>query len=183
MNNQTFPVLHTDRLILRQITKADAADLFVFRSDPEVMKYIPRPLAHELTEVYPLIEMMEDFWQKNEKINWGIELKETGKIIGTIGYVNMQPEHFRAEVGYSLARAYQRQGITREALKRVLQYGIEEMKLHSIEAIIDAENHASGALLLDAGFKQEAFFREDFYYNNHFRNSIHFGLLASEAQF
>jgi [ribosomal protein S5]-alanine N-acetyltransferase len=182
MNFQPFPTLHTERLILRHITKADAADLFVFRSDPEVMKYIPRPLANEIADVYPLIEIFDDFWTKGEKINWGIALKETDKIIGMIGYVKILPEHYRAEVGYSLTAAYQRQGITREALKRIIQFGFEEMGLHSIEAIIDAENTASGALLLNVGFKQEAFFREDFYYNNNFRNSIHFGLLSSERQ-
>ncbi len=56
------------------------------------------------------------------------------------------------------------------------------MNLHSIEAITDAENTASGSLLLSTGFEQEAFFKEDFYYNGQYRNSIHYGLLRSTAQ-
>ena len=40
-----FPVLTTDRLILRRPLMEDAADLFEMRSDPQVMQFIPRPLA------------------------------------------------------------------------------------------------------------------------------------------
>lgn len=177
-----FPVLETDRLLLRHITPKDAMDIFIMRSDPEVMRYIPRPMAKEVNDVFPLIDMLEGFLIKGERINWAMELKETKQVVGMIGFVNIKPDHFRAEVGYSLARAFHRKGIMREALKKVLEYGFNEMILHSIEAIIDAENDPSGALLLNVGFRQEAYFKEDFYYNGSFRNSIHFGLLRSEMK-
>lgn len=176
-----FPVLETDRLILRQLCAADAADLFIMRSDPEVMRYIPRPLAQTISDASAVITMVNDFISKGEKINWAITLKSTGQVIGMIGYVNLKPEHFRAEVGYSLARAWHRQGIMREALACVLRYGFEHMHLHSVEAITDAENVASGRLLLAAGFVQEASFKEDFFYNGEFRNSNHYGILRSGA--
>ena len=120
--------------------------------------------------------------EKGEKINWAMTAKSTGKVIGIIGYVNIEPAHFRAEVGYSLSRAWHRQGIMREALPCVLKYGFEHMNLHSVEAIIDADNIASGGLLLTTGFVQEAFFNEDFYYEGKFRNSIHYGMLRKNAE-
>jgi ribosomal-protein-alanine N-acetyltransferase len=175
-----FPVLSTSRLILRRPLLSDAADLFEMRSDPQVMQYIPRPLAKTLEDVHVFVRMLDEFVQTNERINWAVEWKDGGKVIGMIGYVNIKPEHDRAEVGYSLSRAWHRQGIMREALKAVMRYGFEVMKLHSIEAIIDAENVASGQLLQQAGFRQEAHFIEDFFYNGVYRNSIHFGMLQSE---
>jgi ribosomal-protein-alanine N-acetyltransferase len=177
-----FPVLETERLLLRQLSIDDTADVFIMRSDPVVMQYIPRPLAVTVDDAAALIQMLNDFIEKGEKINWAITAKSTGKVIGIIGYVNIKPEHFRAEVGYSLATAWHRQGIMREALPCVLKYGFEHMKLHSVEAIIDAHNKASGNLLLALGFVQEAFFKEDFYYNLQFRNSIHYGMLRSRAE-
>ena len=182
MTFSPFPVLETDRLLLRQLCSGDAADVFVMRSDPEVMQYIPRPIAVTLADAAALIEMMNDFIEKGEKINWAINEKSTGKVIGTIGYVNINPDHFRAEVGYSLSKAWHRQGIMREALACVIKYGFEQMNLHSIEAITDADNVASGSLLLSVGFVKEAFFTEDFYYNGQFRNSIHYGMLRSCAE-
>ena len=177
-----FPDLETDRLVLRQLRNDDAADVFVIRSDPEVMQYIPRPLAVTVDDAAAVIQMINGFIEKGEKINWAITAKSTGKVIGIIGYVNIEPAHFRAEVGYSLSRAWHRQGIMREALPCVLKYGFEHMNLHSVEAIIDADNIASGGLLLTTGFVQEAFFNEDFYYEGKFRNSIHYGMLRKNAE-
>lgn len=176
-----FPILETERTLLRRIGPDDAPEVFIMRSDPEVMRYIPRPLAVSIDDATALIEMVNDFIDKNEKINWAIEWKATGQLIGMIGFVNLKPDHCRAEVGYSLTKAYHRQGIMREALLRVLKHGFEEFNLHTIEAIIDAENDASGKLLESVGFRREAFFREDFLFNGHYRNSIHFGMLRSEA--
>ena len=150
------------------------------RSDPEVMRYIPRPLARSVGDALQVIKMVNEFVETGERINWVMELRETGQVIGMIGYVNRKAEHNRAEVGYSLNRNFHRKGYMREALQRVVEYGFSELKLHTIEAIIDAENNPSGALLLQAGFQQEAFFREDFLHNGVYRNSVHFGLLRAE---
>ena len=176
-----FPVMETEHLLLRQLCDDDAADVFIMRSDPEVMKYIPRPLAVTLDDAIAVIHMVNDFIEKGEKINWAITSKSTGQVIGIIGYVNFKPEHFRAEVGYSLSKAFHRQGIMHEALACVLKYGFESLNLHSVEAITDADNIASGSLLLKTGFRREAYFREDFYFNGKFRNSIHYGLLRNSA--
>ncbi len=181
MQFSPFPNLETERTILRRLEKRDASDVFEIRSDPEVMRYIPRPLAVSIDDAVALIQLIDDFIDKSEKINWAIEWKASGHIIGIIGYVNLKPEHFRAEIGYSLARAYQRQGIMREALLQVMKYGFEAMNLHTIEAIVDAENVASAKLLESVGFMREAYFREDFLFNGRYRNSIHFGMLRSEA--
>jgi ribosomal-protein-alanine N-acetyltransferase len=176
-NFNPFPVLETPRLLLRRPLLSDAADLFEMRSDPQVMQYIPRPLAKSEEDVKELIQMIDGFIESNERINWAIEWKETGKVLGMIGYVNIKPEHYRAEIGYALVRAWHRKGIMREALTETIAYGFNIMQLHTIEAIIDAENIASGKLLEDAGFAQEAYFREDFFHGGKFRNSIHYGLM------
>ena len=69
MTFSPFPVLETERLLLRQLRNSDTADVFVMRSDPEVMQYIPRPLAVTHADAAALIEMMNDFIEKGEKIN------------------------------------------------------------------------------------------------------------------
>lgn len=178
---KTFPVLQTTRLLLRRLQPGDAADVFRYRSDPEVMRYIPRPLATCEADALATINMIEEAYGKEDGINWAMELKNGGGVAGVIGYVRRKPEHNRAEVGYALRRDLHRQGLTREALVEVLRYGFEDMHLHSVEAIIDADNTASGALLEKVGFRQEAFFKEDFLHEGEYRNSVHFGMLRSEG--
>lgn len=175
-----FPVLITPRLILRRAVEADVEALFAMRSDPAVMRYIPRPLARSRDDVRELLKMIDGFVESNERINWAMELKSEQKAIGLIGYVNIKPEHHRAEVGYSLRRSHHRRGLMREALKAVLDYGFGTMNLHSVEAVIDEENLASGALLDQVGFRREARFVEDFLHENAFRTSVHFGMLRRE---
>lgn len=175
-----FPVLQTARLVLRGPAIADAQDIFELRSDPEVMQYMPFPIARKLADVEGLIRMMQGFQERNERLNWVIEWKETGKVIGQIGYVNILADHERAELGYALNRAWHRKGLMREALLAILRYGFDVMNCHSVFAITDAQNDASGALLMNAGFTKEGHFREDFLFNGVFRDSVHFGLLRKE---
>jgi ribosomal-protein-alanine N-acetyltransferase len=175
-----FPVLETSRLLLREPQPEDAADIFELRSDPEVMQYIPFPIARTVADAEGLLNMMHGFQQRNERVNWVIEWKETGKVVGQIGYVNIFPEHERAEVGYALNRSWHRMGIMREALQAVLRYGFDVMKCHSIFAITDALNYASSALLKGVGFMQEGFFREDFLVKGVFRNSVYYGILKRD---
>jgi ribosomal-protein-alanine N-acetyltransferase len=55
----------------------------------------------------------------------------------------IKPEHYRAEIGYMLLPEYHGKGIVSEAVKEVVKYGFEVMKLHSIEAVLDPENYGS----------------------------------------
>ena len=177
---RTFPDLETSRLRLRKPALEDAADIFEFRSDPAVMQFIPRPIAKNLDDVIDLLKVLDDSLEKNERINWAIEWKDTGKVLGMIGYVNILEPHSRAEVGYALNRIWHRQGIITEALQAVVDFGFQNMALHSILAVIDAENIASGNLLERFGFRKEAHFMEDFFHDGHYRNSVHYGILQSE---
>ena len=68
----------------------------------------------------------------------------------------------------------------REALHKVLQYGFNELSLHSIEAIINPENNASAGILESAGFIREAYFRENFHFKGEFLDTAVYSLLKRE---
>ena len=84
----------------------------------------------------------------------------------------MKPEHYRAEVGYMLFPEYNGKGIVSEALQRVVEYGFNEMKLHSIEAILDPENTGSEKVLLKNGFVKEGHFIENEFYEGRFLSTL-----------
>jgi len=176
-----FPELTTKRLLLRQPKDADKDAFFYMRSNPELMRYIPRPLHVTTEDSLQHIRMLNEGTAKDETVNWMITLQDTPhQMIGTIGYVRMRKEDHRAEVGYLLHDHYHNQGIASEALQAVLQYGFLHMHLHTVEAVIDPANIASEKVLLKNGFTKEAHFRQNFYNNGHFLDTVHYGLLASE---
>ncbi|MCC6837626.1 MAG: GNAT family N-acetyltransferase [Bacteroidia bacterium] len=179
-NFEPFPELSTPRLSLRKIQEKDVEDLFVMRSNKEVMKFIPRPVAQQKEDVLILIEQMNNGISKNESINWGIALKENDQLIGTIGYVRAKPEHHRAEVGYMLNPLFHGQNLTYEALCKVIHFGFTQMKLHSIEAIIDPQNIASEKLLLKCNFQKEAHLKENVFWNNEYSDSVIYSLLNNK---
>jgi ribosomal-protein-alanine N-acetyltransferase len=177
----TFPVLHTDRLILKEITDKDANELFNMRSNPEIMKYVDRPIPNSIDEILDLIEKMRVMKTKREGISWGIFKKDYPELkIGNIGLFRIIAEHYRAELGYMLNLDCQNQGFMYEAMQAVLHYGFEEMNLHSIEANINPENIASQKLLEKAGFVREAYFRENYFFNGRFIDSAIYSLLKND---
>ena len=46
INFNPFPNLETERLLLRRVDENDVNEIFALRSNPETMKYIPRPLLN-----------------------------------------------------------------------------------------------------------------------------------------
>jgi ribosomal-protein-alanine N-acetyltransferase len=174
-----FPVLHTTRLVLRQLTAADAGALQFFRSDTEFLRYIPRTPEPTLAQAQQHIQVLDELLGRNEAITWGLSLPGQPALLGTICFWNLQPAHYRAEVGYGLHPTYSRQGLMGEALGAVVQFGFETLKLHSIEAQLDPGNAASIRLLEKHHFRREGYFRENFYFQQQFLDTVVYSLLAS----
>jgi ribosomal-protein-alanine N-acetyltransferase len=177
LNFNPFPVLETERFILRNLEASDVQQVFEIRSNPVTMQYVPRPLAKNLDDAMDLIELMRGFTEKNERINWAVTEKGVDKLLGIIGYVNLKQENLRGEVGYILHHEHHRKGIMYEALQAVLNYGFDVVGLHSIEAVIRAENAASRKLVEKAGFVQEAYFKDYTFFNNQFLDQTIYSLI------
>ncbi len=172
INFSPFPILETERLTLRRVLPSDVKEMFELRSNPETMKYIPRPLVTNYDEALAHIKMMEDKIETNEGINWAITLKGDDKMLGVIGHYRIKPEHYRAEVGYMILPEYHGKGITTEAVQCVVDYGFNTMQLHSIEGVIDPENEASQRVLQKCGFVKEAHFKENEFYDGKFIDAV-----------
>ncbi|WP_149207690.1 GNAT family N-acetyltransferase [Flavobacterium johnsoniae] len=176
-NFNPFPVIETERLLLRRITNDDVNEVFELRSNPETMKFIPRPLVKDNEDALLHIAMIEEKIETNIGINWAITLKDNPKLLGIIGYYRMQPENYRAEIGYMLSPDFHGKGIIPEAVNVLLKYGFENLKLHSIEAVIDPENHASEKVLQKCGFVKEAHLREAEFWEGKFLDKVIYSLL------
>ncbi|MCV9929140.1 GNAT family N-acetyltransferase [Flavobacterium sp. LS1R49] len=179
-NFSPFPELETERLLIRRVTNKDINEIITLRSNPETMKYIPRPLIKTDEQALEHIALIDSNIETNEGINWGITLKGNPKVIGLIGYYRLKPEHYRAEIGYMLLPEFHGKGIIPEAVKTVINYGFNDMKLHSIEAVIDPDNFASERVLQKIGFIKEAHFKESEYYEGRFLDKVIYSLINKE---
>ena len=146
-NFNPFPDLTTQRLRLRAVEPADQQEIFSLRSDHRVNQYLDRDPAHTIQDAINFIDRIMNGIEKNEIIYWGICLKENPRLIGTIGLFNISVKSSTAEVGYELHPFYQGKGIMHEAIKSVLKFGFEQMKLSSIIAECSKKNKDSIRLL------------------------------------
>ncbi len=142
------------------------------------MAYIDRALAVSPADAMELIEKIIDAVKNNQGITWAIAFKDASALIGTIGFWTIDKENHRAEICYTLNPQQHRQGIMQEAIVAVLEYGFQTMRLHSVEANVNPANEASQKLLAKHRFVQEAFFKENYYFNGKFLDSAIYSLLT-----
>lgn len=177
INFHPFKNLETERLLLRRVSINDLNEILELRGNPETMKFIPRPMVKTEEDALNHFKMIDEKIEKNEGINWAITVKGNPKLIGIIGHYRIQPENHRCEIGYMILPQYNGQGIVTEAIKAVLEYGFEDMNMHSIEAVIDPDNIASERVLQKNGFVKEAHILENEYYDGKFWDTVIYSIL------
>ena len=154
-NFSLFPVLKTERLVLRKLSLDDAEEIFFLRSDAKVNKYLDRPRATSIEDAHNFINKTNRAIENNECIDWAITFKDDSRLIGSICLWNLNEEENKAEVGYELLPDFLGQGIAQEALLAVINFGFDVMKLKTIEAYTHKENLKSTKLLEKFNFKRD----------------------------
>jgi len=138
--------METDRLLLRPLTVADAADVFAWVGDPVVNRYMPYPLYESVSQVENWISTLEE--ESNE---FGFVLKDTGKVIGA-GSISFNPEENAFELGYNLNRAFWGKGYATEAAKALIVWAYRELGARDFCACHVTANAPSGNVIRKCGF-------------------------------
>ena len=143
--------LETERLILRPFEITDAEDMFNnWTSDDEVSKYVKWSTHQSVDETKELLSYWDAQYNKPERINFAIVLKENNELIGgidVVGYIEGMPV-----IGYNISRIYWNNGYMTEACKKVLEYLFSiGHKVVQIDAVV--ENKASNKVITKCGGK------------------------------
>lgn len=182
VNFSPFPILVTERLVLRRTELTDAPSLFYLRSHDDVMRFIDRPRPSSLDDINVLIGKIHKMIDENAGIEWALTLKGSDEYIGSVSFHLLMKEHFRAEIGYLLHPSFHGKGIMSEAVTAVLTYGFSEMEANSVEAIVTPGNDPSVCLLEHMGFLREGHFRQNRYWNGIFLDTFVFSLRKADWQ-
>lgn len=144
--------LDTERLLLRSFKIGDALDMYEgWASDPEVTKYLTWDIHKNKEETRDILMKWITEYEKPERINFAIVLKDNNKLIGGIDVVGYEGGvQGTPIIGYVLSRKYWNNGYMTEACKKVLSYlfkkGYKEVR---IDALVD--NIASNKVILKCG--------------------------------
>lgn len=173
--------LYTGRLLLKSITPSIINHLFNTKSKEEIINYF----GFNESGYLQYKEMHEKGMETNRLSIFIFLLidKKTNLPIGECGFHTWNAIHKRAEIFYNMFNEnFKQKGLMKEALKKVLDYGFNELHLHRVEALIDEENQPSLKLLNHYKFVKEGIMREDYCINGKNEDSSCYSLLKWEWQ-
>lgn len=145
--------INTERLVLRKFNESDAKEIFEnWISDPEVAKYMVWNPQKDISETEKWLHKCISKYEKLDIYNWGIELKESGELIGSISANKFENDYECYEIGYALGRKYWGNGYATEALKSVVEFLVRDVGIRKIVCRYAKENQASGSVIRKNGF-------------------------------
>jgi len=177
---ESLPQLETPRLTLRALTLDDLEDVWAYASDAPVSRYTMFDQHKSKDDTRAFLQMQVDNAAKAEANSWGIVLKETGRLIGSIGFHGSHPLHARGEIGYAMARSYWGKGLMTEAVRAVVRCGFEQMNLNRIFAGCIPEHTGSRRVLEKCGFICEGILRQNAYFKNAYQDIAMYSILRED---
>lgn len=173
------PYLTTERLTLTVPDEQDAPALLEYakRNDGPQRPWSPPTPADAFTTERTLRRIREGreqlragthvrFWLRSKQA-------EAGPFVGGVTLSQITFGAFRcARVGYHLDYEYQGQGLMAEALRAVIRYAFEELRLHRLEAGVIPTNERSVRVLERAGFVVEGYARKYLFINGQLRDHL-----------
>lgn len=169
-------VLETDRLRLRPLTEADAADIFPLMGDPEVMAFLDLPETDEPELVDELVRAQVAAMNQGKAVYWTIRALADDAFVGCCELSDIDRWHKRAEIGFMLGRGTWGQGFGLEAMRAVVGYAAAS-GLRRLTATTHLGNRRSETILETLGFREEGLLRGHVLRDGERRDCQLFGLL------
>ena len=146
-------MIETKRIIFRRWADTDAKELFLLASDPDVGPRAGWPPHKSVEESMDIINKVF-----NSDHIWALVLKETGQLIGCMGYYshtesNIGIDEGEAEVGYWIGKPFWNQGYCTEALQAMIDYCFNVKGFLTLWADHFIDNPASGKVMEKCGFR------------------------------
>ena len=135
-------MLETTRLLLRPSTLADAQNLLILNSDPDVVRYTGDGRLQNLFEAEELIKTKTIPQFNLYRMGRFSTLLKDGTYLGWCG-LKYHPETDEVDLGYRFMKKYWGLGYATEAAKACLEYGFSTLKLKKIIAQAMPDNKAS----------------------------------------
>ena len=156
----SLPVLETDRLIIRPLRRHDAKDIYSYASDPDVARYVLWEPHKSVAETRNYIRCIRALYRRGLPASWAVTLRESGRVIGTIGFMWYSDVNSAAEVGYSFSKSFWNMGYATEALRAVTDSVFVSLPINRLEAQHDVRNPASGRVMEKCGMRMEGILRQ-----------------------
>ena len=153
-------VLETDRLRLRRPQESDVSAIYQLVNDYDIARStLNIPYPYVLADATAFLQHVNKAWAEKSRYPFAITLKESDEFMGIIG-LGIHHGNNWGEAGYWIGKSYWGRGYMTEALKRIIQFGFEDLELNRIQASHFTDNPASGRVMEKAGMQFEGVLRQ-----------------------
>ncbi len=180
IEGESLPVLEAPRVRLRWVTDEDVDAIFAVFADRRMMQYWSTTAMTARDEAVDYVRRMHEGFRNKTLFQWGVELKQDRRVIGTCTLFHLDAANRRAEIGYCLGSPYWRNGYMREALSVLFDFAFGTLALRRLEADVDPRNEGSLRILERLGFRNEGLLRERWNVGGEIQDTAFLGLLAKE---
>ncbi|MBP3375334.1 MAG: GNAT family N-acetyltransferase [Clostridia bacterium] len=175
-----IPVLTTERVILRKITIDDVEDMFEYSKEADVTEYLTWSPHPDRSYTLEYVNYLQSRYRSGDFYDWGVVLRESGKMIGTCGFTRFDYANNSAEIGYVLNPAFHGLGIATEVAQRVIEFGFDNLGLNRIECKFIIGNDASRRVMEKNSMTFEGVRREGMLIKGRYRDIGVCSVLRSE---
>ena len=152
------PPIETERLLLRAVVAEDAADIFAYASNPNVLRYTTGTPPRDLAETQRFVDGLVH--KPRGCHAWAIRLKPGSRVIGVVEF-GLQESATRGSVDYALAEEHWNRGIMTEAVRAVLDWAFKATPtLEEVTSGAMAANPASTRVQEKCGMRRVRLERE-----------------------
>lgn len=170
-------ILETPRLILRPLRRDDAEALHGLMSDPEVMAYWDIAAIEDFDLTKAILASQIQAMALEAACHWAVLRAADQIFVGACDVSDIEPWHKRGEIGFISARAYWGEGYMFEAMRAVVDYAAQTLRLKRLAARAHLGNQRSTRLLERLGFAPEGVLRGHVERDGERRDCQLFGLL------
>ena len=144
--------LITDRLLIRSLEIADAAQLAAIWSDADVTRYMGGPRDYQKTHRDLLSEIEQGEVDPADAL-WPVIEISSGRVVGDCGYIKKEVEgNTETEWISVFAKEAWGKGYATEAALALCRHAFQRLKLKRLIALIDHENRGSARVAEKCGF-------------------------------
>lgn len=149
-----FPIIKTERLLLRQFNEGDLENVFKGLSHPDIIKYYG--VSYQTLEsTKKQMDFFADLEKNETGIWWAVCSLDNKTFYGAGGLNNLSKAHRKAEIGFWLLKDFWGQGIMTEVMPLICNYGFENLGLHRIEGLVETDNINCKRAMAKLDFEQE----------------------------
>jgi RimJ/RimL family protein N-acetyltransferase len=178
----SFSELAGERITLRRLRLADAAEFVAYRSHPDVARYQSWNAPYPADQAERLIRAMAGQHPDTpgEWFQFAVTLRSTGELIGDCGSKTDASDPRLAEIGYTIAAGHQGNGYGSDTVRTLVGYLFDARGKHRVTASCDPRNAASIRLLERVGLRREGHLRESFWLGGEWTDDLLFAMLDRE---